>query len=1046
MKKITADEESEIIKENKKSPEAQRSHKFKQAVWTHPNGHPRCIICGDEERIGGICEAEEKLNLKQPNRSGIEKGNKIFLKDILKEFDDFKIKEPIAWIVGGLSNHGHTKGDIDILINLLPEEADTSISKVLRFRIQRSLPERYWKRIHWLYNEGAGPFTSNVPLFSLDAIKTKLQRQEMAAATSITPLKFFKQLKGKSGRFKKEIFSIKSLQEVIPEDAYPVEINQKYDGMRVQIHKADNKVKIWSEDGGNLTDRFPTFVEQIKKYPRDIVIDVEITGEIKGKPIGRSDVSGYAHKKETPDDTPFTANVHDILFLGKNDLHTAVREGRIKILKGIKLGDKYKIIPIRVARNKKELKAFVDFFSKQKGSEGAMIKQNDSIYELDGMTTKWWKYKKDFVIDAKVVDIQKIGEQTFSYLAVINDKIPIGKTTNTNIKAEINDIIQVAFGNLNKYTDDDKLWYNWVFPRVIGLQETKTKPDDTIEADLLNKESGGLIEEKPFPERFKQFLSQESLIKNIKTYDPKSVNNRILLDDHRITHAWAATILEGNKFKYTIKEVKQLHDITAKEIEARGFIHNTPIELPREAMQQLVAYRRQMKQPIDLALFDAFDEFMLVKRKLRFVYQHHWRGKSVHGDMRFQLPDRKALEGYTMAVQRKEETKEPITTLEKAQAEGEKDIYKINYKTGKTEEQKILIFTKANQPLVWLDQKGATKVAEPGAPPQPGATRFFPGVFDIIDDGFYEPGANKPFFKEYFIEGKIFSGRYIFRKLPSTKNIKDTGKEPFIWFFWRPEEQTPYILSTRALRKQDFMLDKSWLSVEWEKKIPSDLRWWEKDLSREEVTSMIKAARKKLMEENQLSENPEQRDKFVLDRHYWKGQKVIRDIPVEHWDLRFSLGSEFTLDKNPVFDPKDINAIYKKGFDIPTKFNIFDKDTLELKPGEKGNPNKKIPAFVEQLDTGTVDIISHTENFMSVEFEGKQLKGFFTFKRLDKGSQWLLTKGKLPQAMQIMLGDFEIEHILDLSDPQLCISRPDIARQVGCSPSAVYVWQKRAGL
>jgi len=47
MKKITADEESEIIKENKKSPEAQKAHKFKQAVWTHPNGHPRCIICGD---------------------------------------------------------------------------------------------------------------------------------------------------------------------------------------------------------------------------------------------------------------------------------------------------------------------------------------------------------------------------------------------------------------------------------------------------------------------------------------------------------------------------------------------------------------------------------------------------------------------------------------------------------------------------------------------------------------------------------------------------------------------------------------------------------------------------------------------------------------------------------------------------------------------------------------------------------------------------------------------------------------------------------------
>ncbi len=51
-----ADKETEIIKENKNKQEAKRKHKFKAAEWTHPNGHPRCLICGDEERIGGICE------------------------------------------------------------------------------------------------------------------------------------------------------------------------------------------------------------------------------------------------------------------------------------------------------------------------------------------------------------------------------------------------------------------------------------------------------------------------------------------------------------------------------------------------------------------------------------------------------------------------------------------------------------------------------------------------------------------------------------------------------------------------------------------------------------------------------------------------------------------------------------------------------------------------------------------------------------------------------------------------------------------------------
>lgn len=56
VKNEAADKETSTIKENKKTAKAQNPHKFKPAKWTHPNGHPRCIICGDEERVGGMCE------------------------------------------------------------------------------------------------------------------------------------------------------------------------------------------------------------------------------------------------------------------------------------------------------------------------------------------------------------------------------------------------------------------------------------------------------------------------------------------------------------------------------------------------------------------------------------------------------------------------------------------------------------------------------------------------------------------------------------------------------------------------------------------------------------------------------------------------------------------------------------------------------------------------------------------------------------------------------------------------------------------------------
>jgi hypothetical protein len=59
-KKKNADfeRESELIRQNKKTAAAKTKHKFKKAKWTHPNGHPRCKLCGSEESMDGMCSAE----------------------------------------------------------------------------------------------------------------------------------------------------------------------------------------------------------------------------------------------------------------------------------------------------------------------------------------------------------------------------------------------------------------------------------------------------------------------------------------------------------------------------------------------------------------------------------------------------------------------------------------------------------------------------------------------------------------------------------------------------------------------------------------------------------------------------------------------------------------------------------------------------------------------------------------------------------------------------------------------------------------------------
>jgi hypothetical protein len=64
------------IKQRAETPEAKARHSFRAAKWTHPNGHPRCALCGQEEQVGGICngkptKAEAEAWAKRENRDGM---------------------------------------------------------------------------------------------------------------------------------------------------------------------------------------------------------------------------------------------------------------------------------------------------------------------------------------------------------------------------------------------------------------------------------------------------------------------------------------------------------------------------------------------------------------------------------------------------------------------------------------------------------------------------------------------------------------------------------------------------------------------------------------------------------------------------------------------------------------------------------------------------------------------------------------------------------------------------------------------------------------
>ena len=405
------------------------------------------------------------------------------------------------------------------------------------------------------------------------------------------------------------------------------------------------------------------------------------------------------------------------------------------------------------------------------------------------------------------------------------------------------------------------------------------------------------------------------------------------------------------------------------------------------------------------------------KRPYRFVLQEHIRGKSSHLDIRFGVNDH--LIGFTLDDPGR--VGDPLRFRDDAEY---------------SSKHKVLAQMKSRRPKEWLKTQG---VIGPG---EVGATKFLPAKFKILDKGMYEMGAQKAFLLEVFLKGSKYKGRFIFRKLPKRAEWKEkAGKKPFVWFAWKPIDQTPYVLSSRAIRKE-FVPPKgrSALPKEWEDKIPSVLRWWEKNWQGERALTTLKSIRQIFLKRNILTL---EKLNFTLQRRWWKGQKVIRDVPVENWWLKFSNGIYFEMDANPLSQKKGINAIKKTFTDIKKSMDFEG----EIPPGKPGNPNKKIPAHIEILDKGKMETIATSERFNSFKFFGSKLKGFWIAKAAN-GAWVFETSQAAPKPKKlssIELTELQIGSIYKRTK-EGNLSLQKISDDVGCSRESVIVWQRKMGL
>lgn len=570
--------------------------------------------------------------------------------------------------------------------------------------------------------------------------------------------------------------------------------------------------------------------------------------------------------------------------------------------------------------------------------------------------------------------------QTYNFDIAVKDKLGklhyAGKTFNwkppEGVTPKIGDIVTIIAVDVNSYIDPDtkEKWFKLWSPRVSRLRPDKIEPDSVETLIKMCQQTSGRFSDRKAPD-----------LKNLERLE-------------------ASTHSECINFASEMEMCK---------------LHNQHVD------------------PDGPACPDFQKRAQLSANGKRFVVHHHIRGSSEHIDARFQINH--VLDGFTIAAQyadllkdvlarhwklekskdryslywddelayqldKKENvTKEPSDALKKkiynfhVALHNESKYWKIDMNTGEEKKrpsviegaeqvQKIFCVKKKPEPFEWLDVVGITKPRE--IEPEPGGTRFWPGIFVPIDSGTYYPGAIKPAFCEYFLRGKKWKGRFVFRLvsgLSGTKHVAD-------WLFWKPDDQTPYVLSSRAIRDNWLPKSGSAMPPEWEEKLPSELQFW--NLPEGKRGEIRKLARAYLHKNKQLATH-----KFVLSHRYWQGAKVIRDLPVSDYHLKID-SKKFHFLQDPSFSmPEEgLSALEFEG-----KNEYFIPGTKP--PLSSANPNKKIDAAIEILDQGAVEIIADEPLYLHVRFSGKKLKGLYYFKKSSRSATiWILKQGMASFSLQ----------------------------------------------
>jgi len=311
---------------------------------------------------------------------------------------------------------------------------------------------------------------------------------------------------------------VETAEEILREDQGSVLVEEKYDGIRAQVHKSAAGVKVFSRTLDEIIE-FPELNTWFAGLPGEVILDGEILAWHGSRPLPFTELQKRLGRKQLdlwlPHEIPVRFAAFDLLYENGElllDEALALRRGRLEKMLAFKHGTPVYTAPAICCESVANIQqAFRDALAA--GHEGIVIKRPESFYTPGRRGRSWFKLKEPFATLDVVVTVVEYGhgkrhgllsDYTFS----VRDGhrlLTIGKAYSGLTDAEIKSgteyflqhttedlgarrlveptiVIEVAFNNIQK-SQRHESGYALRFPRILRL-----RPDKPVsEIDTLDR-------------------------------------------------------------------------------------------------------------------------------------------------------------------------------------------------------------------------------------------------------------------------------------------------------------------------------------------------------------------------------------------------------------------------------------------------------------------------------------------------------------------------------------------------------------------------------